>query len=79
MNWEKYVFHWEKSNFKTLWKFCTYRRIFNLRKDPANILTSLSPILIMQISAETDNHKYRNSAVTMSLRFETLNLIFYAQ
>ena len=36
-------------------------RIFDLRKDPAN--NTLTP-LIMQMSTQTDNHKYRRSVAT---------------
>ena len=47
---EKYAFHWEKYNFEVIGNF--------VHKDPANTLTLYLQMLIMQISTQTDNHKY---------------------
>ena len=48
---EKYAFHWEKYNFELIGNF--------VHKDPANTLTLYLQMLIMQISTQTDNHKYK--------------------
>ena len=58
-----------KMEFWTHLKFCTYKRIFDLGKGPANTLTLYLQTLTMQISTQIDNHKYRKSvAISIVLK-----------
>ena len=46
------------------WKFCTYHSIFDLRKTLLIIIPLHLQIVVMEISAHADNHKYRKSIGT---------------
>ena len=49
--------------------------IFDLTKGPANTFISLSTNA-MQLSAQTDNHKYRKNAITKKALFKKMVLKF---
>ena len=61
---------------RNLWKCCICHRIFDLTKGPANTFISLSTNA-MQLSAQTDNHKYRKNAITKKALFKKMVLKFW--
>ena len=70
---KKYVFHLKKKIEPTR----NFLGIFNLTKGPANTLTPLSQnVISMQISTQTDNHKYRKNVETKKVLFKKMGLKF---
>ena len=59
MNWVKYMFSIGKNEILNPLEILLIPQGFDLWKGPANSLTPSFPKLIMQMSTQTDNHKYR--------------------
>ena len=57
----------EKMEFWSNLKFCAYYWILTLGKALLTLFTLYLLILIMQLSTQTDNHKYRKSDVTKKI------------
>ena len=72
LNWVKYVFQREKWNFEPIGNFAYTTGFLNFRKALLILLPLYLQMLIMQISTQTDNKKYRKSLVTkkMGLKFQ---------
>ena len=61
MNWVKYVSHREKWNFEPIGNFAHTTGFLTLGKALLILLHLYLQMLIMQISPQTDNNKYRKS------------------
>ena len=81
-NWGKYVFHGEKWNFEPIGNFAHTTKFLTIRKPLLILLLlylqMLIIMLIMQISTQIDNCKYRKSVETKkSMLFQTMDLKFW--
>ena len=80
----KHVFYWEKWNFELIGKSAHTTKFLTLGNALLILLSLYLQMLIMQISAQKNNHKYKKGVATKvhSLKkwvwsFETLNSTFY--
>ena len=80
----KYVFHWEKWNFEPTGKSAYTTKFLTLGNALLILLSLYLQMLIMQISTQKNNHKYRKGVATKVhflkkwvWSFETLNSTFY--
>ena len=76
MNWVKYVFYWEKLNFVSIGNFAHTAGFLTLEKVLLILLPLYLQMLIVQISTQADNHKYRKSVVTKKVLFKKMSLKF---
>ena len=74
-NWVKYLFHLEKWNFQPTGNFAYNTGFLTLRKALLILLPLYLQMLIMQISTQTDNHKYRKNVATKKagLKFKKMD------
>ena len=76
MNWVKYMFSIGKNEILNPLEILLIPQGFDLWKGPANSLTPLFPKLIMQISTQTDNHKYRKVLQLKKVLLKKMSLKF---
>ena len=70
-------FQFEKRNFEPNGNFAYTTEFLTLWKALLIILPLYLQMLIMQISTQTDNHKYRQNVRTKNVLFEKMGLKFW--
>ena len=76
MNWVKYNFHLEKWNFEPTGNFAHTIGFLTIRKALIILLPLHRQMLIMQIAAQTDTHKYSKNVATKKAIFKIMILEF---
>ena len=74
---KKYVFQFEKRNFEPNGNFACNTGFLILWKALLIILSLYLQMLIMQISTQTDNHKYRQNVRTKNVHSKKMGLKFW--